>query len=395
MPVRKLTEKEELLESDRICSIAFAGSWSREEAIKALEAPSSPPPVSFGYFNQEGALTASMVLPEYQARYQGEAVPMIGVGGVASLPEHRYEGAVRQIFQTVLPWMRQRGGGFSALYPFSHVYYRRFGYELCQIASYHKIPTQALNAFRCTCQVSMVQPGQDLDSLQAVYSARLGQYNLAVQREDRHWEKLIGKDPCKERRYAYLLKDSSGPLAYVVFQAQEATPHSKSGAIRELAFQGPEGLRQLLGFLYRLAAQYDWFTVSLPEDTPLAALIPEYYDLEVSSGEQPMARILHVEKALARKAPQGVHYTVKVRDNLLPENNGVFRVSGGSPAPVEKLPDTAPADLSVDIGTLTQLCLGFLSLEGALYKPEALLSGNRAALEQAFPREAVFLTEFF
>ena len=34
MPVRKLTEKEELLESDRICSIAFAGSWSREEAIK-------------------------------------------------------------------------------------------------------------------------------------------------------------------------------------------------------------------------------------------------------------------------------------------------------------------------------------------------------------------------
>ena len=67
MPVRKLTEKEELLESDRICSIAFAGSWSREEAIKALEAPSSPPPVSFGYFNQEGALTASMVLPEYQA----------------------------------------------------------------------------------------------------------------------------------------------------------------------------------------------------------------------------------------------------------------------------------------------------------------------------------------
>ena len=71
MPVRKLTEKEELLESDRICSIAFAGSWSREEAIKALEAPSSPPPVSFGYFNQEGALTASMVLPEYQARYQG------------------------------------------------------------------------------------------------------------------------------------------------------------------------------------------------------------------------------------------------------------------------------------------------------------------------------------
>ena len=258
------------------------------------------------------------------------------MGGVASLPEHRYEGAVRQIFQTVLPWMRQRGGVFSALYPFSHVYYRRFGYELCQIASYHKIPTQALSAFRCTCQVSMVQPGQDLDSLQAVYSARLGQYNLAVQREDRHWEKAHWKGPLQGAALRLSFEGQLGPLAYVVFQAQEATPHSKSGAIRELAFQGPEGLRQLLGFLYRLAAQYDWFTVSLPEDTPLAALIPEYYDLEVSSGEQPMARILHVEKALARKAPQGVRYTVKVRDNLLPENNGVFRVSGGSPRPCGK-----------------------------------------------------------
>lgn len=272
MPVHRLTEKEELLESDRICSIAFVSPWDREEAVRGLESPDFQPTVSFGHFTEEGQLTASLLLPQFQMRYEGHDVPMVGVGGVASLPEYRYGGAVRQIFHTALEWMWDQGAVFSTLYPFSHSYYRKFGYELCQLVTQYKLPTEALESFSCTCKVRMFQPGEDLAPLQAVYNARLGQYNLAVQREERHWRSLFGKDPAKEMRYTYLLEDACGPLAYVIFKPEEGED-GKIGNVRELAFAKPEGLPQALGFLYRLGAQYEAFRIALPEDVPLAALL--------------------------------------------------------------------------------------------------------------------------
>ena len=87
---------------------------------------------------------------------------------------------------------------------------------------------------------------------------------------------------------------------------------------------------------------------------------------------------------------------MKVEDQLLPENSGVFQVAAkDGKVTVTKLPEESPADLSLDVGSLTQLLLGYLSLEEALYKPSVTLNGNREALERAFPKGCVFLTEHF
>ena len=130
---------------------------------------------------------------------------------------------------------------------------------------------------------------------------------------------------------------------------------------------------------------------------PLAALLEESYDTSPTWINQPMARIIHVEKALQAKAPgEGRSYTVAVEDQLLPGNNGVFQVSQqGGAVTVEKLPEGAQADLSVDVRVLTQLLIGFLSLEEALYKPGVTLSGNLETLHQAFPKRAAYLTDLF
>ena len=397
MSVRQLNTPEELLEGEKIQSIAFGFSWDEEKARNNLEKPHSRRNVTFGHFNQEGVLTACLELPEYEMYYEGTTVPMVGVGGVASLPEYRHGGAVRSIFHTALRWMWDRGAVFSSLYPFSHAYYRKFGYELCQICTQYKLPVEALASFPCTCSVRMFQPGGDLAPFQTVYNAGLGKRNLAVRREERHWKTLLEKDPYKDRYYTYLLEKESTPLSYVVLALEDLSADPKVGVVKELGFFSPEGLFQALGLLHRLAAQYGAFLVTLPDDVPLSALLEDSYDLTPAYTEQPMARVIHVEKALERKAPpEGTWYTVKVEDQLLPENTGVFQVeTREGRVVVTKLPENAPAHLSLDVQTLTQLLLGYLSLEEALYKPGVTLTGNRETLEQAFPKGCVFLTEHF
>lgn len=400
MSVKEITEKDLLLECGRISSIAFSYSWDREEAAKELDSPEHHQNVTLGRFDQGGTLTACLQLPEYQVWYQGETVAMVGVGGVASLPEYRKGGAIRELFQAALPWMRRRGAVFSSLYPFSHLFYRKFGYELCQIITRYRVEPEALASFSCTCQARMVTPGdslaEELPRLRQVYRSWLGHHNLAVDREDWRWKALLGENPTKERRYAYLLEQEGTPVAYLIFSAED-TPQGRNGKVRELAFTGREGLAQALGFLHRLAAsEYPTYTLSLPGDLPLAALMAESYQLDCAWDGQPMARIVNLEKALVPKAPgSGERYTLDVTDALLPENNGVFQVTGGASPRVERLPQGSPADLTLDIGTLTQLCLGTLSLEEARFKPGVTLSANGEILDRAFPKGAVFLNEYF
>lgn len=399
MSVRQLNTKEELLECGRIQSIAFVSSWDQQDAEKNLETPNEHPIVTFGHFTDDNVLTAAIMFPEFQMRYEDHWVPMVGVGGVASLPEYRFGGAIRQIFQTALRWMWDRGTVFSSLYPFSHTYYRKFGYELCQLSTQYELPVESLSSFRCTCHVRMYTPGQDLTPFQEIYNAHLAGYNLSVQRENHHWENLLGKDPCKQRLYTYLLEDNAGPLAYFVLAAEDADAFSKAGNVKELAFVRPEGLYQALGLLYRLSAQYSKLRLILPGDVPLFSLIPESYNLSPNICDQPMARVIHADKALKEKAPgEGKSYTLRVEDELLPENDGLFQVAQNQGVvSVTKLPDpdSVQADLTLDIRVLTQLLLGYLSLEEALYKPGVVLSSNREILETAFPKRTVFLTEHF
>lgn len=394
MPVRHM-ERKDLAACEKIQHIAFVSSLDTQAMEERLNKEDDAPSNYVGYENQEGVITACLQLPRYQMRFEGTWVPMVGVGGVASLPEYRSGGAIRQIFESVLPKLREEGVAFTLLYPFSHSFYRKFGYELCQLAQAWEVATPALSHLRCTCKVRMVAGKEDYPALRAVFEAHFGRYNLAIQREDRHWEDLLTKDPYKERVYAYLLEDAAGPLAYVVFQAQDATPYSKTGRVREIAWARPYGFREALGFLHRLAAQYDSFTIPLPEDAPLAALLSESYDIKCLTVDQPMARVLHLPLALERKpCPEGAFYTVAVKDDLLPENNGTFQVRRQNGQTTVE-PTAATPDLTADVRTFTQLLLGTLSLEEALYKPDVALSGNGETLRAAFPKRPVFLTEHF
>lgn len=398
MPVRMI-RREELVECEKIQSVGFVYSLNTEELKKQIAEEPEPAAPYIGFFNEDNVITACMELPRYQVRYDGQWVDMVGIGGVASLPEYRFGGAVRQILYAAFRQMLESGAVFSSLYPFSHPYYRQFGYELCQTSAEYELPVEALSPFRCTYKVTMFQPGASLEGFQAVFDACFLNCNMAVRREKRHWEKLLGKDPYRERVYSYLLESEDGPRAYVVLAAEDSGPDGgKIGAVRELAFAAPQDFVQVLGFLYRLAAQYTALRLSLTDRIPLAALLGESYQLKCSLANHHMTRVINAKKALEQKHHQpGDAYTIEVWDEVIPENDGIFSVSCSQDGTVsaEKKPHGDSADLSVDVRTLAQLLLGFLSLDEAAYKGDVKLQGKEEILRRVFAKRQVFLTDHF
>lgn len=397
VPVRRIDNKEELTACRKLQSVAFVNSLDTAELEKNVAAKSETDAPYIGFFNEEGILTACMELPEFTMRYEGGWVRMVGLGGVASLPEYRFGGAIRQIVETAFRQMRENGAVFSTLYPFSHPYYRQFGYELCHLLPEYEIPIEALSKFRCTSKVRMLGPDDPLDGLQTVFDAHFLRCNLAVRREDRHWREQIGKDPYKERRYTYLLEDENGPSAYLVLAAKETGEDERLAHVYEMAFVRPQGLSDLLGFLYRLSAQYQKTRLSLPEGIPLPALLDESYRVKARYDNQPMARLIHLQRALELKRHfEGAVYTLQVRDNVLAGNDGFFSVRcEGGVVSVEREQEMETADLEIDVRTLTQLLLGFLSMDEALYKQDVQVNANLETLRGVFVKRPVFLTDHF
>lgn len=397
MPVR-IIKKEELVECEKIQSIAFVFPMDVAEVEKQVASEPYPPAPYIGYFNEENVITACMELPAYQARYEDGWVPMVGVGGVASLPEYRFGGAVREILQASLRQMADDGAVFSTLYPFSHPYYRKFGYELCQMSIAYELPISALSKFRYAGKARMIQLGDSLDGLQSVFDAHFSRYNMPIQRGERQWRKILGKDPYKERVYTYLLEDENGPSAYVVVAAENGAGHEeKIGNVREIAFVRPQGLSDVLGFLYRLAAQYVQIRMMLPDDIPLAALLEESYELKAQYRNQQMTRVVNVQKALELKRHfDGASYTLRVHDDGIAENDGTFAVQcDKGVVAVRKMADDAPADLTVDVRTLAQLLLGYLPVDEAMYKKDVQVQGNLDTLRRVFVKRPVYLTDHF
>lgn len=395
MPVRKI-KREELLECEKIQSIAFAYPLDTAELARLIATEPDPADPYIGYFDEENTVTACMELPAYHVRYEGHWVPMVGVGAVASLPEYRFGGAVRQMMHAALRQMVEDGVVFSSLYPFSHPYYRRFGYELCQMTTEYEIPIESLSGFRYHGKARMVRTGDAIDGLKAVFDAHFARCNMPVRREERHWKRVLGDDTFKDRIYTYLLEDEEGPSAYVVLAAENDGPNKRIGNVREIAFVRPQGLGDVLGLLYRLAAQYKRVRIHLPDDVPLAALLGESYGLQGKYPNQQMTRVISVEKALALKRhPEGAAYTLRVHDEGIPENDGVFcvRCEGGAVSVRKTAHDTA--DLTVDVRTLAQLLLGYLAVDEALYKPDVRVEAKLDTLRSVFVKRPVFLTDHF
>lgn len=76
----------------------------------------------------DGKPIATATFPTMTENVRGKVLPMTGVGGVASLPEGRRQGYVRQVMTFGFGLMRQGGIPVSALYPFRESFYECLGY---------------------------------------------------------------------------------------------------------------------------------------------------------------------------------------------------------------------------------------------------------------------------
>lgn len=392
MQVRRLRTPEEFFAAHMIYNTCFHVRVNdlEEERASAAEDRSE----CWGTFDDDGTLMSFVVNNHLTTYFDGHPVMTGGIGGVSTLPEYRGRGASGAVFEKLLPAAYERGEVFSALFPFSEAFYRRFGYEVLCMQNDYTMKPEALAGYRFDGRAELWHPGDPLDEIMALYEDFAGRCSLAgVRTEDSMRREHVGRAYYRDRVYCYLLREGDEAVAFVVFQDDRVPGRGPILAVGDGAWKDGRGLRAILGFLSRFSADYETVEFYTPGNVELFSLIrsPKSFDIEKKTRHDFMARTVNVRRALELLAnPCGASFTVRVADPLIPQNSGTWRVSADGVRETEEAPDIA-----CGIGGFTQMVLGAVSLEEAALSDDVTLINAPEILRTVFRKKAILNRECF
>ena len=386
----RLLNAEERFEARMIAAVSFHQRMEDPEKAKEESAKETDP--HWGAFSEDGTLMAHMVNNRFMCWLDGTPVRNGGIGAVSTLPEYRMTGGVREIFRKLLPHAYADGEVISTLYPFSHAFYRKFGYETVCWKNIYEFSPAVLKGYTFRGEAKLWKQGDPVSGWTSLYTRFASSYNLAICRDDRRMEDRLKGEYYKDRKFCYFLCEDGRPAAYLIFQDIRHDPQAIL-EVRDLAWDGPEGFRAILGFLARFSADYGTIRLFLPRDIELLAPIrsPLAYDIQKTTEQSYMIRAVNAAKALeVMRKPEGCSFTVRVSDELIPENNGVWEVTRGGVRATDREPD-----LCVSEKALGQLVAGAVSLSEALLREDTTVAGNRETLERVFVRRPILVEDHF
>ncbi len=390
MEVRRL-KPEEHFEANLISTVAFHMKMedpekNREESLKSRDE-------DWGAFSDDGKIMARIINNHYESRLDGQRVRNGGIGAVSTLPEYRNTGAVKAIFEELIPEARRNGEIISTLYPFNHAFYRKFGYETVRWRDHYEFAPAVLKGYRFSGAAELWKPGDPVGEYTALYNRFADGFNLAMYRDDEMMLKHIKGEYYKDRKFCYLLRENGKTVAYLIFQDVRNDPAAIL-TVQDLAWDGREGFLAILGFLARFTADYGTIRMFLPSCLQLLSVIqtPMAYEIQQTATQGYMIRAVNVKRLLEIiKKPDDSRFVIRVEgDAQIPENNGTWAVSGGS----AELTDEAP-DLTVSVQALGQMAAGAVDLAEAMYRPDVAVAGNRAVLEKVFVRKPILVEDHF
>jgi predicted acetyltransferase len=381
--IRSITEAE-LPDLQQITSYAFGGFDGQ------------PPPWIHPDWTTcafvDGRLATTFGAWPFRVRLNGRSVAMAGITMVATLPEFRRRGQVRQVMTQALADQRDRGQAIAILWASMGAIYQRFGFGLASSNVTYTIDPRDIvfsQGDRATGTVRLHSKDDYRPIFEAVYKEFSRPRNLLIQRAAGMWD--IRQQG--ERQHFGVYYDAAGePRGFVGFEtgSDPTLPHPQTIDVRDWAALDDDAYRGIWEFLgaHDLVGRVRWDRV--PEDDPAPLLFLEPRELHRRTGDGIWMRLTDVEAALPQRPyAEADAITIAVTDDLCPWNAGTYVLETTGDESTATRVD-ASADLTMSVSSLAVLVSGHASAS-TLARARLLEAGDPKALVRA---DRLFRTDY-
>jgi predicted acetyltransferase len=307
---------------------------------------------------EDAEVRATATVLPLEVFVDGKVAAMGGIAAVATDPAYRRRGYAGKLMRAVLQTMREQGMHLSMLWPFAHVFYRTYGWELAgEAVAYTLKPTDLptspeqkhIRAYR----------EEDLPRMMELLDEEASRHLLCVRRSEEQWRSERfwmrdwgGKDPVVYEREGRL----EGYILYRMSDWREDREPHRTLSVQELVWRTTEAWEALISFL---AAQ-DPLVFEIKHSTPRGDLLHPYLRSSYVKAEvEPefMLRLVDVEgalKLLDRTVERPL--VLEVSDGVIEGNAGSYTVGSGEVIRGAE----AEARVALDVRQLAQLLAGYL-----------------------------------
>jgi predicted acetyltransferase len=327
-----------------------------------------------------------------------------GVTWVSVLPSHRRRGVLSSMMRRQLADIRDRGEPLAVLWASESVIYSRYGYGR---AMWHADLTlyRGEGALARTApadaglRMRLAEPAAAIPELAKVYDAVLPSRPGFIARTESWWQRTVFDPP--DRRHGtsplhcVLAEDDDGPRGYALYSAvsrwdSDTSLPDSALHVREMVAADAAASAALSADLLSRDLTAEFRLRGRPVDDPLLYQLADPRRARPRLKDALWVRIIDVPGALARRrysAPADV--VLQVRDDLLPANAGLWRLTTGEAAPhgsglaatcVPASSSAAP-DVVLDVTQLGAAYLGGTTL-GALAGAGLVAEGRPGAVRQ-------------
>lgn len=349
---------------------------------------------------KEGELTSQILVFPFHVNIFGQSMKMAGIGNVATYPEYRGNGGIRQLFTAIFEELKENGTVLSYLSPFYQPFYRKFGYEAIFNKIESKVTRKDITQLANEKAGSMKRVDKTQEHWQVIikqlYADTLEKDTGSVIRESWWWINSFDYSP--KTKYAICFDEQNSPVGYIAY---EMAPGEM--IIHEISYKSGFAIRKIGSFIASHSGTFETFRFSSKLSEQVKLLFSESRPVEQTINEGMMVKIISLEGFIDQysfNVSEKVSFLLAVDDDTTSWNQGTWKLtveSGkGSLSLVSDLllPE---ADFSGSIQSWTQVFLGRVSLETHLFL-ETMSGGTsiRAeALSRLLPKSDLALYDYF
>ena len=364
--IKKVTDKKDIEKVHELGSYAFNMEHTEEQKQAYIEKNK----FIDNYVDEvDGEVLSQIVSYPFEVTIKGQVMKMSGIGDVASYPETRGSGGIRNIFSTIFNDLHENGIELSYLAPFSQPFYRKFGYETVFDSEEIRIPKAVITQIKPEKKGKVKRvKWEDEDTkaiLKEIYRDTLEKVHGSVIREDYWWHYTMIK---KQKRVAICYDDNNMPQGYLIYGLVGASEFQ----IFEMAYRNSFALRKLMSFVSSHSGSFNEFVSTNLPDKAVLELFTEISGITRKTYSYMMVKIVNfkqfIEKYPFKKVEKEADFYVDIQDNSCKWNNGIFHlVIKNGKATCEKVTEAKKIDYSGSIQRFTQVFMGRLTLEKAVW----------------------------
>ena len=355
---------------------------------------------------------------DFSLRIRGRNRDVAGLSAVASPPEHRRRGHIERLLRESLTEYRDDDVRFSALWPFEHSFYRRYGWATVSRYRWVKAPPEQL-AFAAETTDGDDETGEfrrldedDYDAAADLLAATAERYDFTLARTEAWWREYTLRG-WKTDPFVYGFERDGALRALLSYEFEErGDGDGRAMVVSDAAVADPADWDLVFRFCRDHDSQVERVRLRLPADVSLLDRVddPREVTEEVRAG--PMFRLVDVAAALRELSPDPgleTEFALAVDDPLVDWHDRPVRVTvADGTVEAERvgaggdLGESArgDADVTAGIGALSQLYAGYRDVEdlrahAALEIADGAPDGLAADLAALCPPRRTFLREGF